>query len=187
MPDQPQTDRGEKEGSVMRRLLSAGLVAAVAGLQPVSAQQAAIDLPTALNPQGLAIYLDVTASGVQVYHCAKNAAGAWAWTFKAPEATLSDRDNKPLGKHYAGPTWEGLDGGKVVGAVKATMPAPTANDIPWLLLDIKSREGAGRFSEAKGIIRIGTKGGVAPAQGCDEANAGQENRVPYTASYLFLK
>ena len=43
------------------------------------------------------------------------------------------------------------------------------------------------FTQAKGVLRIATNGGVAPAQGCDEAHSGQEARVPYTATYVFLK
>jgi hypothetical protein len=145
------------------------------------------DLPAALKPAGLSVYLEVPATGVQIYVCGKNDAGAWTWTFKAPEAALFDKDKKQIGKHYAGPTWEALTGGKVVGAAKANAAAPKAGAIPWLLLDIKSSEGSGVFNQAKGILRVSTEGGVAPAQGCDEANAGKEARVPYTATYLFLK
>src|SRR5262249_38653878 len=86
-----------------------------------------------------------------------------------------------------GPTWEALAGGKVVGAAKASAPAPEAGSIPWLLLDIKSSEGSGVFNQAKGVLRVSTHGGVAPTQGCDEAHNGQESRVPYTATYIFLK
>ena len=75
----------------------------------------------------------------------------------------------------------------MVGAVKASTAAPVATAIPWLLLDVKSSEGSGMFTQAKGILRIATAGGVAPAQGCAEAQSGSENRVPYTATYLFLK
>jgi hypothetical protein len=128
---------------------------------------------------------------VQIYTCGKSAAGgaanSWAWTFKAPEAALSDTQHKALGKHYAGPTWEGNDGGKVVGAVRASAPSPAGNGIPWLLLDIKSREGSGVLTQAQAILRISTVGGLAPTAGCDEAHAGAESRVPYTATYLFLK
>jgi len=138
-------------------------------------------------PEGAVPELMVEAKGVQIYVCGKNPAGAWAWNFKAPEAALSDTKMKPLGKHYAGPSWEGLDGGKVMGAVKANMPAPAAGAIPWLLLDIKSREGTGAFTDAKAIVRLNTSGGAAPGPGCDEAHAGSESRVPYTATYLFLK
>jgi Protein of unknown function (DUF3455) len=155
---------------------------------PAAAQAPKLDeLPAALKPAGLSPYLVVPATGVQIYTCGKNDAGAPAWVFKAPEAALYDTDKKQIGKHYAGPTWEALAGGKVVGAVKANAPAAEAGAIPWLLLDIKASEGAGVFNQAKGILRIQTHGGVAPAQGCDAGHAGEEARVPYTAMYVFLK
>jgi hypothetical protein len=145
------------------------------------------ELPAALKPGELKAYLAVPAKGVQIYVCNKNEAGAYAWTFKGPEAELDDAAGKPIGKHYGGPTWEGSDGGKVVGAVKASAPAPGGNAIPWLLLDIKSRDGSGQFTQAAAILRVNTVGGTAPAAGCDEAHAGTEQRVPYTAVYYFLK
>ena len=49
------------------------------------------------------------------------------------------------------------------------------------------RDTAAAFNQAKGILRVDTHGGVAPAPGCDAAHAGEEARVPYTATYLFLK
>lgn len=145
------------------------------------------DLPAALKPGELKPYLAVPAKGVQIYVCNKNDAGAYVWTFKAPEAELDDAAGKAIGKHYGGPTWEGGDGGKVVGAVKASAPAPGGNAIPWLLLDIKSRDGSGQFTQAAAILRVSTVGGTAPATGCDEGHAGTEQRVPYTAVYYFLK
>jgi hypothetical protein len=154
---------------------------------PASAEVKASDIPANLNPDKLAIYLEVPATGFQVYTCAKNASGAWAWTLKAPDAALTDTQKKPLGKHYAGPTWEANDGGKVVAAAKANMPSPTPGAVAWLLLEVKSHEGSGVFTQAKAIVRMNTTGGVAAAQGCDEAHANQESRVPYTATYLFLK
>jgi hypothetical protein len=145
------------------------------------------DLPSSIKPGAdLAVYLEARAIGVQIYTCGKDDAGAWTWTFKAPEAVLIDPQERPLGKHYGGPTWEGLDGGKVVGAEKASAPSPD-NAIPWLLLGIKSREGTGEFTEAQAILRVTTKGGLAPTSGCDSAHVGTERRVPYTATYLFLK
>jgi Protein of unknown function (DUF3455) len=171
----------------MRRF---ALVAIACGIliAPAAAQTPKLDeLPAALKPAGLSVYLEVPATGVQIYVCGKNDAGAPAWVFKAPEAELFDAQKKQIGKHYAGPTWEALAGGKVVGAVKGSAPAPEAGAIPWLLLDIKSSEGAGVFNQAKGILRVSTHGGVAPTQGCDAAHAGQQARVPYTATYLFLK
>jgi hypothetical protein len=167
---------------------------AVAGLslvvlaQDVGAQTPTLDqLPAAIKPSGQSVYLELPATGVQIYACGKNSAGAWAWNFKAPEAQLFDLQKKPFGKHYAGPTWEGSDGGKVVGAAKGNAPAPGGNAIPWLLLDVKSHEGTGQLTQAKAILRVSTTGGVAAAAGCDEAHANQESRIPYTATYLFLK
>ena len=145
------------------------------------------ELPAALKPAELKVYLAVPAKGVQIYACNKNDAGAYAWAFKGPEAELMDSAGKIIGKHYGGPTWEGSDGGKVVAAVTASAPAPGGNAIPWLLLDIKSRDGAGQFTQAAAILRVSTVGGQAPAGGCDEAHAGTEQRVPYTATYYFLK
>lgn len=145
------------------------------------------DLPAVLKPSSASVYLEVPAAGVQIYTCGKNASGAWAWNFKAPEAELFDTQKKPIGKHYGGPTWEGADGGKVVGAVKANAPSQAANAIPWLLLDVKSSEGAGVFTQAKEVLRITTVGGAAPSDTCGEAQSGQESRVPYTATYLLLK
>jgi hypothetical protein len=170
----------------MRRLVLATIACGCA-LAPAAAQAPALpDLPAALKPSGVSPYLEVSATGVQIYACGKNDAGAWTWVFKAPEAALYDKDKKQIGKHYAGPTWEGMQGGKIVGAAKANAPGG-AGSIPWLLLDVKSSEGSSVYTQAKGILRISTNGGVAPAQGCDEAHSGQEARVPYTATYVFLK
>jgi hypothetical protein len=144
-------------------------------------------VPAALNPDKLSVLRVVSATGVQIYACTRNSAGATGWLFKGPDAQLFGPQNKSIGKHYAGPTWEDLDGGKVVGAVRASVPASVDKAIPWLLLDIKSREGSGAFTQARAIVRIETTGGIAPGDGCDEARTGQELRVPYTAIYVFLK
>ena len=167
-------------------MLAAGtfLLAAAAG---ASAKDGVVEVPAALNPDKLSVFRVVSATGVQVYTCTRNPAGATGWVLRGPDAQLFDPQNKPVGKHYAGPTWEGLDGGKVVGAVKTSMPAPVDKAVPWLLLDAKSHEGSGAFTQAQAIVRMGTTGGAAPGDGCDEARAGQELRVPYTAIYVFLK
>ena len=144
-------------------------------------------LPAALDPGDLKPYLMVTADGVQIYVCGKTDGGTWTWTFKAPEANLFDAAGSKVGRHYAGPTWEGFDGGKVVGNVKASAEAPVADAIAWLRLDIKAREGTGAFTQAAGVLRVSTAGGKAPGAGCDQTHAGTELRVPYMASYVFLK
>jgi len=139
------------------------------GERIVPAEDGMVEVPAALNPDKLSIFRVVSATGVQVYACTRNPAGATGWVLRGPDAQLFDPENKPVGTHYAGPTWEDLDGGKVVGTVKASMPAPVDKAIPWLLLDAKSREGSGAFTQARAIVRMGTTGGAAPGDGCDEA------------------
>src|SRR6058998_3414899 len=65
--------------------------------------------------------LEVFAEGVQIYVCQANATNAnlLEWTFRAPEATLMNEDGEVVGRHYAGPTWEGNDGSKVIGEARA--------------------------------------------------------------------
>jgi Protein of unknown function (DUF3455) len=111
----------------------------------------------------------------------------YEWVFKAPEATLTAKSGAPVGKHYAGPTWEAVDGSTVVGEVKARDPGPSAAAIPWLLLAAKSHSGTGIFANARFIQRVATVGGNAPAGGCAESSLKNEARIPYTASYLFYR
>src|SRR5258706_16440122 len=75
------------------------------------------DIPaTLLPPAGQVVYLEALASGAQIYECASKPAepSTYEWVFRAPEAVLVDRSGRSLGKHYAGPTWEPVDGSTVV-------------------------------------------------------------------------
>jgi hypothetical protein len=152
-----------------------------------SANDGMVEVPAALNPNKLSVLGVVSAKGAQVYTCSRDPAGALGWVLKGPDAQLFDSQGKLVGKHYAGPTWEDLDGGKVVGKVKTSVPAPVDKAVPWLLLDAKSHEGSGAFTPAQAVVRMETTGGTAPGNGCEEARTGQELRVPYTAVYVFLK
>lgn len=129
----------------------------------------------------------VTARGVQIYLCQpkKDDPAQFEWAFKAPEAELFDAAGKKIGKHSAGPTWESVDGSKVVGELKARADSSEATAIPWLLLSVKQHEGEGIFGNISSIQRVDTAGGKAPATGADAAHAGQEARIPYTAVYYF--
>lgn len=135
-------------------------------------------------PGGTELELELYATGVQIYTCTASPAGA-AWTFTAPEATLYRRGNV-AGKHYAGPTWEALDGSTVVGA-KVAQASPDPAAIPWLLLKAASHGGDGRFGEVTHIQRVDTRGGLSPASGCGASTLGAVARVPYTATYCFLE
>ncbi len=145
-------------------------------------------VPAALQPPpGQIVFLQVRATGVQIYECTSkpDAAGGFSWTFQSPEATLADRHGHGIGRHYAGPTWELRDGSRVVGEVTARDPGPDAAAIPWLLLRAKSSSGTGALSRTQSIVRIGTSGGIAPSTPCTEAQAHTIARVPYTGEYYF--
>ena len=138
-------------------------------------------------PQNQRLELIVTAAGVQIYRCdpKKDAPGRVEWTFQAPEARLRDVAGKSLGRHYAGPTWEGEDGSKIVGTMQARVDAPDKAAIPWLRLSAKSTGGAGLLANVTGIQRVSTVGGQAPAGGCAEPDQGRILRVDYSADYYF--
>jgi len=146
-----------------------------------NAQSVAQQLQSPANEQ---LVLQVHAKGDQIYTC-KEGVTQFAWTLKAPEAQLFDKNGKLAGKHFAGPTWQAADGSRVSGkAVASVSLAP--DSIPWLQITVVDRSGQGVLSKVTSIQRLNTKGGKAPATGCVSSHAGQEVRVPYEADYLFF-
>ena len=145
-------------------------------------------VPAALTPPNSAVFLfELEAKWVHIYACEARpeAPTTFAWTFKAPEAELRNARGEVVATHFAGPTWQGNDGSTVVASVLARADAPSKKAIPWLLLEAKSHAGSGVFSTVTYIQRLDTRGGGAPATGCDAAHAGAEARVPYEALYAF--
>ena len=138
-------------------------------------------------PDRQMVLLKALAKGVQIYNCKARAddPSKFEWSFKAPDADLTNQDGKKIAKHYAGPTWEANDGSKVVGEKKAETPAPRPGALPWLLLKAKTNEGTGTFAKVTYIQRVDTEGGVAPTAGCDQAHINTEERVDYRANYYF--
>jgi hypothetical protein len=155
-----------------------------AALVLFAASAAAQDIPAKLAPpQGARLVGKYVATGVQIYVC-RVKSGANIWGFKAPDAQLTDAQGKPFAKHYAGPTWEAPDGSAVVGKIVATEPAPTADAIPWLLLSTES-SGAGVLAGVRFVQRVDTIGGARASGTCP--TLGAEQRVAYTADYIFYK
>ncbi len=156
-----------------------------------TSQQVAIAPPQTPDnlkvPTGQMLKLKGSAKGVQIYQCKAKTGNInqFEWTLKAPEADLFDDQNKKIIKHYGGPTWEALDGSKVIGSVKAKADAPRTSTIPWLLLQTKSNQGNGSLSKVTYIQRVETVGGKAPSQACNQTRANTEVRVDYTADYFF--
>lgn len=168
----------------IRAATSAVLALAAGFLVSLSAnaQQVPKELQPPANEQ---LLLQVHANGDQIYSC-KADGGQFAWALKAPEAQLFDKSGKPFGKHFAGPSWEANDGSSVTGKALANAPSPDADSIPWLLVAVASHSGEGVLARVTFIQRINTKGGKAPASGCDAAHADQETRAPYSADYVFF-
>ena len=148
--------------------------------QLIGADACPAGIPARIVPaadQDLAFALD--ARGTQNYGC--NATGAWALV--APDAELY-RDNQTFIRHYAGPTWEWLDGSTVVGA-RVDGVTVDSSAIPWLLLRAASHGPVeGKMTEITSIQRVNTTGGLAPAGAC---TPGATVNVPYTAVYLFYR
>ena len=141
---------------------------------------ATVQVPDSLKPAANETLAQVVpAKGVQIYECRDR-----NWVFVAPDAELFDRSGKKIGTHYAGPHWEAADGSKVVGALKQRAEAPTAGNIPWLLLGAKSVGSDGAFSKVTSIQRVATVGGLAPAGACSQPGA--QARIAYTADYYFF-
>lgn len=167
----------------IRRFGSAAVLATAVAI--LSFSLTAQEVPKQIEPPANEPFLlRVHAKGDQIYTCKADGA-QFTWTLKAPDAKLFDKDGKPFGKHFAGPTWEANDGSRVTGKAVANAPSPDANSIPWLLINVVSHDGSGVLSRATTILRINTKRGKAPASGCNAAHAGKEARRPYTADYLF--
>jgi hypothetical protein len=167
----------------IRRFASFTLLAAVSAVLSFSA--AAQEVPQQIQPPASEqLLLRVHAKGDQVYTCKADSA-QFTWALKAPDAQLFDKDGKPFGKHFAGPSWEANDGSRVTGKAVASAPSPDPASIPWLLVNILTHDGNGALSRATTIQRLNTKGGKAPTSGCDASHVGQEVRVPYSADYLF--
>jgi Protein of unknown function (DUF3455) len=167
----------------IRTFTSITLLAAACAVLAFSA--AAQQIPPQLQPPATEqLLLQLHAKGDQVYTC-KEGVTQFAWTLKAPDAQLFDKEGKPFGKHFAGPSWQANDGSLVTGKAVANAPSPDPDSIPWLLVTVLTHDGSGVLSRATSIQRLNTKGGKAPATGCDSTHAGQEARIPYTADYLF--
>ena len=109
-----------------------------------------------------------------------------AWVFVEPVATLyKDAEyHEKVGVHYAGPTWLGNSGGKVV-ATKIKQCTPDSTAIPWLLLQSTANEGPGVFGAVTFIQRVNTKGGLTPT--APGSAIGTLADVPYTAEYYFYR
>jgi hypothetical protein len=189
---------GRNTGAALLRATTAIAAILVVGCAHDSFSRPPSDVPPALQvPAGQKLTHMLHATGVQIYQCKPSPKDPshYAWVYQEPKADLSDRTGKNVGRHYAGPTWEGDDGSKVVGEIVARVDAPGAatpgvaargpNGIQWLLLKAKSNSGKGIFAKVQSIQRVHTIGGLAPPDPCDASHVDQRTRTPYSADYYF--
>ena len=160
------------------RLLTALILATAFPVDGALAQ-----MPPAIATPGEDIVATFHAEGAQIYECKPGNEGKLAWVFREPIATLL-LDDKTVGRHYAGPTWEHGDGSAVTGKAVGNAPGATANDIPWLKLTVTSGRGTGILSGVTTVQRINTSGGKLEGA-CDKA--GTYRDAPYSADYVFLR
>ena len=140
-------------------------------------------MPDAIATSGEVLVATVHAEGAQLYECSADVGVKLAWQFREPIATLLI-DRKTVGRHYAGPSWELVDGSVVTGEVSGRAPGLTSKDIPLLRLQVMSQRGSGRLTGVTTIQRLNTKGGVAEGP-CE--SSGALLTVPYSADYTFYR
>jgi Protein of unknown function (DUF3455) len=153
----------------------------------VPTQESAPDVPDAIAvPAGLEPVLFVHAKGSQIYTCQPAADGKFAWTLKGPDAELTDRKDKAIGSHSAGPTWKLKDGSEVTGKATAHVDSLDSDSIPWLLVNVVTNAGKGQLAKVTTIQRVHTHGGKPGNDACDESHKDAETKSEYRADYYFF-
>ena len=166
-----------------KSLAGSAALALLSMAAPIGASATDAPLPDAIAAPGETVALAVHAEGAQVYECKASSDGKLVWAFREPIATLFV-DGKTIGRHYAGPNWEHGDGSAVVGKASGNAPGATAEDIPWLKLQVVSARGTGVLTGVTTVQRINTRGGKLEGA-CDKA--GSFKSAPYAADYVFLR
>ena len=124
---------------------------------------------------GEEVLLRAHAKGVQIYSCKTGPDGKYAWVLK-----------RPIGTHFAGPSWKLNDGSEVIGEVTEKHGAAKSGAVPWLLLKAIGHKGTGLLDKVTSIQRVNTEGGIADAtRACAGSNTGTEIESAYSADYYF--
>jgi hypothetical protein len=142
--------------------------------------------------------------GTQNYVCQPAALlGRVAWTLFTPQATLFSDQNEQLITHFFSPnpdepgvlgrvTWQDSADTSTVWARAIAVATVDPSAIPWVKLEVVGARlgptGGNTLSGTTFIQRVHTRGGLAPATGCDRLNdVGRKAFVPYTADYFFYR
>jgi uncharacterized protein DUF3455 len=171
-----------RERNFMHGFLKTPLFAVCLVLPLPAMAQVSTPLPAAIAAPGEKTVATFHAEGAQIYQCKAGADGKLAWQAREPIATLL-LNGETVGRHYAGPSWEHVDGSAVAAKLAARAPGATPNDIPWLKLDVTRQRGNGVFNAVTTVQRINTQGGMAEGP-CERPDTFRS--VPYSADYVFL-
>jgi hypothetical protein len=145
------------------------------------AGRAVAQIPAAVAAPGGKTIGTFQGVGAQIYECKAGSDGKLVWSFREPIAALID-GRKTIGRHYGSPTWEDVDGSKIVGKAVGNAPGAASEDIPWLKLSVIGHQGHGLLSGVTTVQRLDTHGGALNG-GCDKA--GDFRSVAYSATYVF--
>lgn len=172
--------------SVLAAASAAALLSACA-TSPMYSQD---KLPASVQvPSGNKVAMETVGAGDITYQCRakKDAAGQYEWVFVGPDAVLTDRSGKAVGKYFGPPaTWASNDGSKLTATQVAVAPAGTGN-IPYQLVKANPAMGSGAMTGVTYIQRVAIKGGVAPMTACGAGNVDAKEVVKYQADYIFWK
>ncbi|MFF4219772.1 CHRD domain-containing protein [Streptomyces nondiastaticus] len=123
--------------------------------------------------------------GRQIYACRKQDGGGFAFVQDNVAATLSGNIAHSFVRPGGDPQWIAPDGSAVTGKV-VTKTANGDGNIPELdLRAARSGAGTGVLATTTEILRLNTRGGVAPAGPCDPQRQ-PAAAVPYRADYVFI-
>ncbi len=139
-------------------------------------------------PAGHRVALETVGSGKITYECRakKDAPNQYAWEFVSPDAQLTDRSGRLIGKYFGPPaTWTNIDGSTVTGAQVAVFPVDKS--IPLQLVKANPSTGNGGFTNVTYIQRVATRNGIVPADTCNQLAEGTRADVNYQADYIFWK
>ena len=150
--------------------------------------QAALPAPVQVPP-GHRVALETVGTGQITYECRakKDQPLEQEWAFVGPEARLTDRQGRTVGRYFGPPaTWVHQDGSKVTATQVAVAPSGAGN-IPLQLVKAEPASGSGAMQGVTYIQRVATKGGVAPAAPCNSNHLGTRQAVQYQADYIIWK
>ncbi len=124
-------------------------------------------------------------NSVQIYTC-KPADQGFAWSGPDPDALLTNSDHTLTVLHYKGPAWEATDGSLVRSDGKLAKHFLPHNKDAVHWLELPAKDAAKQFAKVTFIHRIDTSGGLPPSvKPCDAQHSGDQERVNYSATYLF--